>query len=198
MPRERWNHNVHYHRLILDAIPQHALTALDVGTGNGLLAAELEAVVPSVSGIDLDEDALRSARAEAPGVTWVHGDVLTHPFAPGSFDLVASVATIHHLPDLRQAFARLRELTAPHGVVAVVGLARSTRPSDALVDVVGVVQHQYFKRRRFVWEHTAPVVWPPPHSYVQVRDAVRTVLPGATWKRLPLWRYAVLWENSPR
>ncbi|WP_226362749.1 methyltransferase domain-containing protein [Pseudonocardia sp. ICBG1142] len=62
----RWNHNIHYHRLVLDAVPRGAQTALDVGTGNGLLAADLVHRVPQVVAIDLDPTVLRSARSEAP------------------------------------------------------------------------------------------------------------------------------------
>ena len=37
----RWNHNTHFHDLVLRAVPPGASTALDVGTGNGLLAGDL-------------------------------------------------------------------------------------------------------------------------------------------------------------
>lgn len=50
----RWNHNIHYHRLILDAVPAGASSALDVGCGNGLLSTELHSRVSKVAGIDLD------------------------------------------------------------------------------------------------------------------------------------------------
>lgn len=50
----RWNHNIHYHRLIVDAVPAGAKSVLDVGCGNGLLAMELRNVVPDVMGIDVD------------------------------------------------------------------------------------------------------------------------------------------------
>lgn len=121
----RWNTNIHYHRRILDAVPSGARTALDVGTGNGLLAAELRAHGADATGIDSDAAVLDSARREDGGVTWVRGDVMTYPFPLASFDVVASVAAIHHLPGLDRALARLAALTAPGGVVAVVGLARS-------------------------------------------------------------------------
>lgn len=193
----RWNHNVHYHRRILDAVPADARTALDVGTGNGLLAAELHNSIPDVTGLDPDAAVLASARREDEGVTWVQGDVMTHPFAPGAFDVVASVATLHHLPDLDQALARLAELTAPGGVVAVVGLARSSRPLDLLYDAAGLLQHRRYERRYGLWEHSAPVVWPPPQSYVDVRRSAARVLPGADWSRLALWRYSIVW-TKPR
>lgn len=191
----RWNNNIHYHRFILDAVPANARTALDVGTGNGLLASELRSRVPHVTGIDRDAAVLGAAVHEDPDVTWVQGDVMTFPFAPAAFDVVASVATLHHLPDLDRAFARLAQLTAPGGVVAVVGLARSSQPIDLLYDLAGLVQHRRSTRRFGLWEHSAPTV-SPPHRYVDVRRSAERVLPGATWSRMAMWRYAIIW-NKP-
>lgn len=191
----RWNHNIHYHRLVLRAVPDGARTALDVGTGDGLLAHDLRAVVPHVTGLDVDAEVLERARAEDERVEWVQGDVSTAPLAPGSFDVVASVATLHHLPDLDAALLRFAELTAPGGVVVVVGLAREASLIDRLWSVAGVAWHRVLTRRREGWEHSAPVVWPPPHSYADVRRAVSRTLPGARWRRLVLWRYAIVWTK---
>lgn len=191
----RWNNNIHYHRRILDAVPPNARTALDVGTGNGLLAADLHRRIPQVTAIDTDASVLESARHEDEGVTWIHGDVMTYPFREAQYDVVASVATLHHLPDLDEAFARLAALTAPGGVVAVVGLARSSRPLDYALDLAGVVQHRRLARRFGLWEHSAPVVWPPPHTYAEVRRSAAHILPGSTWSRLAMWRYAVIWRK---
>jgi SAM-dependent methyltransferase len=193
----RWNHNIHYHRVVLDAVPAGARSALDVGTGDGLLAADLRVLVPDVTAVDTDEAVLESARRLDPAVRWVHGDVLHHPFEPGSFDVVASVATVHHLPDLAGALRRLAELAAPGGAVAVVGLARASRPRDVLFHLAGVVQHAHLGRRRGLWEHSAPTVWPPPHTYAEAHRIARSVLPGARWRQLPLFRYAVVWRKPP-
>jgi 2-polyprenyl-3-methyl-5-hydroxy-6-metoxy-1,4-benzoquinol methylase len=196
-PDRRWNHNIHYHRLILEAVPPGARTALDVGTGDGLLARDLRRVVPQVTGLDVDPTVLATARALDDGVAWVQGDVRTHPFPLESFDVVASVAVLHHLPDTDAALRRMADLTAPGGLLAIVGLARSSTPLDRAADVAGVLQHRLLVRRRQVWEHSAPVVWPPSHTYSEVRRAAARVLPGMRWRRLPLWRYAILW-TKPR
>lgn len=92
----RWNHNIHYHRLILDAVPAGSRTALDVGCGNGLLSVELREAVPEVTGIDLDQTVLEDARQHSGEITWVRGDAMTYDFGK-TFDVVASVATLHHL-----------------------------------------------------------------------------------------------------
>ena len=143
----RWDHTIHYHRRLLASCPKGALTALDVGTGNGLLAADMRTRVPFVVGIDSDAAVLETARAEDPSVAWVLGDIMTYPFPPDSFDVVTSVATLHHLPDLARALERLAELTAPGGVLAVVGLARSSTPRDAIYDAAGIAVHHWNARR---------------------------------------------------
>lgn len=110
--RSRWNHNIQYHGVILAEVPAGARSALDAGTGDGMLAAELRASIPDVVAIDLDESVLARAAVEHPGIHWVHGDVMTHAFGR-RFDVVASVAVVHHLPDLAAALRRLASLTAP-------------------------------------------------------------------------------------
>ncbi len=191
---QRWNHNIHYHRLVLDEVPLDARSALDVGTGNGLLAAELSQKVPEVVAIDADNEVLAAAREETKNVQWILGDAMAHPFRR-TFDVVASIATLHHLPDHASAIRRLAELTSPGGVLVVIGLARSTRLTDFAADVVGVVQHRWLSWRRDYWEHSAPTVWPPPHSYSEVRQCAMEELPGAQWRRLPMFRYALTWRK---
>lgn len=191
----RWDHNIHYHRRILASIQDGALTALDVGTGNGLLAAEMRTRVPFVVGIDSDATVLETARAEERSVAWVLGDIMNYPFPPDSFDVVSSVATLHHLPDLGRALERLAELTAPGGVLAVVGLARSSTPRDAMYDAAGIAVHHWNARRLGLWQHSAPTVWPPPHTYEDVRRCASRALPGVTWTRLALWRYLLVWHK---
>ncbi|SIR79013.1 class I SAM-dependent methyltransferase [Williamsia sterculiae] len=194
----RWNHNIHYHRLIETAVPPGARTALDVGTGNGLLAADLSRTIPQVTAIDIDTAVLRSARLESDAVEWIRGDVLTHPLASRSFDVVASVATLHHLPDLTGALHRCADLVAPGGVLAIVGIARTSRPRDVLLHLGGQVQHRYLSWRHGFWEHTAPMVWPPPHTYAEVEQAVHAELPSARWRQLPMWRYLIVWRRPDR
>lgn len=189
----QWNHNIHYHRLILDAVPAGAGSALDVGCGNGLLSTELHSKVAKVTGIDLDEGVLDDARQRSDKITWVHGDAMSHEF-DRSFDVVASVATVHHMPDLGATLSRLADLTAPGGVLAVIGLARASRPKDVLLHAAGAVQHQWMSRKSGYWEHTAPTM-PPPYDFVTARRTAEQALPGVRWQQLLLWRYALIWHK---
>ncbi len=199
----RWNHNLHYQRLILDAVPDGARSALDIGCGDGLLLRELATRVPHVVGIDVDAPSLARARVELSRAStvdaqFIEGDAMTHPFAPESFDVVAAVAMLHHL-DARAGLERLRELVAPGGLLGVVGLASVASPADAARSLAGAALHHPYRwaTRRTMWEHGAPTVWPPPETYGDMRRLVGELLPGARFRTHLFWRYTVLWRKPP-
>ncbi|GAA0391614.1 class I SAM-dependent methyltransferase [Microbispora corallina] len=190
----RWNHNIHYHSRILGAVPAGARRALDVGCGEGMLARELRRAVPYVAGIDLDAPSIDQARKHPDDVDYVLGDFLTHPFGPGSFDVIASVAALHHM-DAAAGLARMRDLLRPGGVLAVVGLARSTMPADLPRDLAGVVVGTLHRVVKGHWEHPSPIVWPPPVTYPQMRALAAELLPGSRFRRHLLLRYSLIWRK---
>src|ERR1700689_1444406 len=106
---EPWNANIHYDGRLDACVPASAASALDVGCGDGFLAARLARRVPLVVAIDADAPVLDRARARLPDarVTWCHGDVLTHPLGPEPIDAGVSNATLHQLPDVGGALRRL-------------------------------------------------------------------------------------------
>ena len=54
----------------------HAPTSvLDAGCGTGRVGRELARLGLDVVGVDLDAEMLETARAKAPSVDWIHGDI---------------------------------------------------------------------------------------------------------------------------
>lgn len=194
--RNRWNHNTHYYDIVLDSAPPTARTALDVGTGDGLLAVRLAEKISEVTGIDSDANVINLAQSStSTNVTWITGDALTFALAEAHYDLVAAVATVHHFPDLAAGLKRLAGLTAPGGTLVVIGCARSSTVHDYAYELIGAVQHQVLSRTRGFWQHNAPVQMQFPHTYTEVKQIATTALPGMAWRRLPLWRYAITWRK---
>jgi 2-polyprenyl-3-methyl-5-hydroxy-6-metoxy-1,4-benzoquinol methylase len=192
----RWNHNIHYHRVITAALPARCARVLDVGCGEGVLAAEIAPRAGLVVGLDQDAASIGTARreVEAPNVDFVIGDFLAHPFRPESFDAIVSVAVLHHV-DSAAALSRMRELLRPGGVVALVGLARTRRPVDLGFDVAGAIAHRFYRLSRGYWESSAPTVWPPAESYQQARRTAEAILPVVRYQRHVLWRYSLVWRK---
>jgi ubiquinone/menaquinone biosynthesis C-methylase UbiE len=192
----RWNHNLHYHRVILDAVPPGCRHSLDVGCGEGMLVRDLRSVVPHVTGIDRHATSIGRARAhdDGAGVEYVVGDFMTHPFEPASFDHIASIAALHHM-DASAALERMRQLLAPGGTLAIVGLARPRYPADLPFAVAGAVGHRVHTLRKPYWEDSAPRIWPPPETFKQTHRLARRVLPGVWYRRRLLWRYSLVWRK---
>jgi SAM-dependent methyltransferase len=193
---EPWNHNIHYHRLILDAIPPGARHALDVGCGEGTLARQLRVLVSHVTAIDTDPASIALAQQQAgPDIEYLLGDFLTYPFHPASFDLIASVATLHHM-DAGAALARMRDLLRPGGTLAIIGLPRPDLPADLpwlLASAAGSALHRLTRR---YWDHPSPTFWPPPETYASMRRIAARTLPGARLRRHLLWRYSLVWTKA--
>jgi SAM-dependent methyltransferase len=70
---------------------------LDLGCGNGAKIARLAGRFKLV-GVDLSEEQLRIARAEAPDATFFHGDFVELDFAAETFDAVTAFYSIMHVP----------------------------------------------------------------------------------------------------
>lgn len=99
------------------------LRTLDVGCGHGQYCRVLARLGASALGVDLSEVVYRCTRenaeaAERLPASFLRGDALALPLAPGSFDVVLSIGMAHHTPDTR---------------AAVLGCVRCMRPGGRLL-----------------------------------------------------------------
>ena len=68
-PPEPWSHNLHYHRVIVDAIAGGCERALELAAAPARSPASKQ-LMPHVTGIDRDERSIQLARAH-PGATGI-------------------------------------------------------------------------------------------------------------------------------
>lgn len=96
--------------------------ALDVGCGSGALAQRLVASGYEVVGVDPSEGMLEVLRRRRPEVTAFHASGTALPFRDDSFDLVLSVAVMHHIADpqdVRQTLAEMVRVVRSGGRVLI-------------------------------------------------------------------------------
>jgi ubiquinone/menaquinone biosynthesis C-methylase UbiE len=102
----------------------HAHVALDLGIGDGRLAAELAA--SSLTGADVSSTALGRAHRRLPGARLVQvAPDEPLPFEDNEFDLVVCVETIEHIRDVQLALSEIRRVLRPGGTLALTTPAAS-------------------------------------------------------------------------
>jgi ubiquinone/menaquinone biosynthesis C-methylase UbiE len=107
-------------RFVLDYCPRGQV--LDVGCGTGLLATRLAGAGYDVTAVDPSEGMLEFLRGRAPGIDSVQGSGAALPFADDTFDLVLSVAVMHHIADpdeVGRALAEMVRVAKPSGRILV-------------------------------------------------------------------------------
>jgi SAM-dependent methyltransferase len=95
---------------------------LDVGCGTGTLAGRLAVAGYAMTGVDPSAGMLDVLRARVPAVQAVQASGTELPFPDASFDLVLTVASLHHIADPGDVRRTLREMvrvTRPGGRVLV-------------------------------------------------------------------------------
>jgi 2-polyprenyl-3-methyl-5-hydroxy-6-metoxy-1,4-benzoquinol methylase len=190
-----WNINIHYDALLESKVPRTARRVLDVGCGDGFLAARLTRRVPDVTALDLDGPVLQRARARfaAAPVKWLPADVMTADLPGAAFDAVLSNAALHHMQDTGAALERLAALVRPRGTLAVVTFVKPSL-RNGLWHLASWVACGVANRIMGKWEHTAPIKWPPAATLAELRGHARTRLPGAEIRRLLYGRALILWR----
>lgn len=100
---------------------------LEVGCGVGAQTIHLARNNPrcAITAVDIAADSLAAARSRLAGagldnVTFVHGDLLALPFAPGSFDQLFVCFVLEHLRDPESALRRLAAHVVPGGGLTVI------------------------------------------------------------------------------
>jgi 2-polyprenyl-3-methyl-5-hydroxy-6-metoxy-1,4-benzoquinol methylase len=182
-------------------------TALEIGCGSGMFTRPLAERAAQVTGVDLSSEMLRLARERTPAgmpIRYVQADVLDYLTPGRTFDVIASIATLHHLP-LEAILPRLRDALNPGGALLVLDLFDTENTVDyVLTGVLGMVVSQVMHRWHEVPRHDPPdaqATWEAHGAHdvypklSQVRRLCADLLPGAVIRKHVLWRYSLVWRK---
>jgi ubiquinone/menaquinone biosynthesis C-methylase UbiE len=112
-------------RLALDAVEDaksggRAVRVLDLGCGDGRVAAELARTGAHVTGVDLSRAAIERARATHPELEFVVSSADEGlPFADAAFDAVVCLHVLEHVSDTQRFISEARRVLAPAGRLSV-------------------------------------------------------------------------------
>ena len=113
---------VEQRRLTREALAvQAGEKVLDIGSGPGLLAAELADEGADVLGIDPSESMLAMSRTrEIPRAAFEPGDALSLPVADASFDAAVSTQVLEYVEDVGGALREAKRALRPGGRLLVL------------------------------------------------------------------------------
>jgi SAM-dependent methyltransferase len=95
---------------------------LDVGCGTGVLAGRLADRGYEVVGVDPSEGMLEIMRAQRPGVEAVQASGAALPLESDGFDLVLTVAALHHVAEpeaVRKTLGEMTRVSKPSGRILI-------------------------------------------------------------------------------
>ncbi len=104
---------------ILQKFPKNkTLKVLDIGCGAGRVSEMFIDREIEYYGIDISEELIRIAKKKYPKAHFLVGDATNLPYQSDTFNIVVSIATIHHIPskETRQKFLdEMYRVTKPEG-----------------------------------------------------------------------------------
>jgi 2-polyprenyl-3-methyl-5-hydroxy-6-metoxy-1,4-benzoquinol methylase len=190
---------------LLRHVPRGAKHGLDAGCGDGVLTRVLARRGIAMLGLDLSPRMIALARSRTDATLPVEyrvGDIISEAQTTRTFDLVLTVAMVHHLP-LDVIVPRLASLVAPNGTLLIQDIL--TRPGlrNLPINVVAALRRRlhrlvdpsYFSRALTALydKHGAGEVYLTPEG---ATAAYSRLLPGARAEHHLEWRYSVVWQRS--
>lgn len=126
-------------------------SAIDLGCGTGRVAHILAAHYDRVKAIDLSSEMIEVARRKHPHprIVFEQADLTT---VTGQYDLVISMMTLHHLPDIQAGLQHIAQLVKPGGMAIIVDNATvhaTSRAGQCLWAATVLVQDVFNAFRKF-------------------------------------------------
>ena len=197
IPADGWNHNAHYHELLLRSVPRPCARALDIGCGVGTFARRLSPMAGHVDALEKDATAIgkgRSLSIGSPNIRFIEADFMTWT-GDDAYDFISMIAVLHHLPFV-ESLTKAAGLLRSGGSLAVLGLDRApTLLHAAARSLLAGYPVSFFYRAT---RHTSRVDAPtkePAMTLVEIRRQAHALLPEAAVRRHILWRYSMVWTK---
>lgn len=95
-------------------------SVLEIGCGTGSFACRVATALPRAEVVAVDQSARLVELTASRGLDARVADAQDLPFTDGSFDAVAALWMLYHVPDLSLALAEVRRVLAPGGTFVAV------------------------------------------------------------------------------
>ena len=199
-----WDHNNHYHNFLLKQLPIQGKTALDIGCGTGEFSRLLAKRFDKVFAIDLSPNMIAVAQQRSrqfSNIDFQVADVMDWELPGEKFDVIVSIATLHHLP-IENLLPYLKAALKSGGKLVFLDLLESENLRDRLSDVIAVPLNWLFQISKNT--HHSPEMTDVMREHLltdqyltfsQARQLYTQLLRNAKVKKHLFWRYSMTWKK---
>ncbi len=204
---EAFDHNTYYHDFLLQHMPHDCRKSLEIGCGTGAFSCRLANLSRQVLAVDLSPQMIRSAKARAVNLSNLDfqiGDAMAMEFQDESFDCIASIATLHHLP-MNEILLKLKKALRIGGRLIVLDLFQAQGFFDVLASAAALPVSgalRFIKTGRLRQNPGVRAAWERHAKHdtyltlAEVRDLCAEILPKAQIKQHLFWRYSLIWKKE--
>jgi ubiquinone/menaquinone biosynthesis C-methylase UbiE len=200
-------HNEHYHNFLLSHLPSHCDNSLDIGCGTGSFARRLAERSQHVLALDISPQMIRIARErspQCPNIDFQLADVSAYSLPAESFDCLATIATLHHLP-FEEMLLKMKAALKPRGVLLILDLFAPKGATDSILNLLALpvsVGLRLIHHGRLLPEREVRAAWTAHERHdsyptlSEVHALCDRLLPGAKIRKHLLWRYSLVWKKK--
>ena len=203
--RNEWNHNNHYHQFMLKQLPTKCQTVLDLGCGTGQFSRLLAERANRVVAIDLSPNSIQIAKQKSQqfnNINYRVADISKEEFPAKHFEVVVSIATVHHL-SIEQLIPQIETALKPGGVLIILDLLEHHSWTDILYDAIAVPLNWWLLKVNCVSTPTEQEAAAMKEhlrtdkflNLSQAKAIYTSLLKTAKVRRHLLWRYSVVWHK---
>jgi SAM-dependent methyltransferase len=201
-----WNHNNHYHKFLLNQLPTHCQTVLDIGCGDGEFSRKIAQRADQVIAIDLSPKMIQAAQqtsVDTDNIEFQVADIMEWEMPSEAFDAIVSIATVHHLP-LEPLLPRLKAALKPGGTLVILDLVKHDHFLDVLRDGIAVPMNWVFQLLQNQGKKPTPeaIAALREHSRTdeyltrsQVHQIYEKSLTNVVIRQHLFWRYSIMWTK---
>ena len=203
---DEWDHNNYYHQFLLEQIPNHSQTILDIGCGTGKFSLLLANYTDKVIAIDLSPNSIQIAKHRSRqfnNIDYQVADISQWRFPVERFDVITSIATVHHL-SLEKLLPQLQAALKPGGVLIILDLLKYQGIKDSLSDCIAVPLNWWFLKTKNRHIKPNPEAAEAMRQHLltdeyltlsQVKEIYLSLLTTAKVRKHLFWRYSVVWHK---
>jgi SAM-dependent methyltransferase len=195
-----WNHNTHYHKFLLDHLPEAHESALDIGSGLGLFSYKISSIFKEVLSLEPDQKSIDYSKTQyggLPNVVYLNDSFMEYNFTDQKFDFVAAIASIHHM-DFASSLEKMRSLLNPGGKIIILGLYKESSVTDLIISLIAILPNFILNllSKKNERQDCDMITAFPTMTIKEIKNAASEILKKYRFRRHLFWRYSIQYESD--